>query len=190
MRRALAIFFAVLPGPALAHDAFGDLGPFYASLLHPLADPAQGLILVAVAVLLARQPVETVRPAYAALAVAGLLAAAAHLVLASAGPGPQAMGIGAALVAGLALSGVRVPIAVAVALSGIAALAAGFALDLPEGRRAALLAVLGGGLGIALLPLLAWGLVEFLQDRLGRVAGAVAASWVAAVGIMSAALQG
>ena len=71
---ALAIGALLAPGPAAAHDAFGDLGPFYVNLLHPLADPAQGLLIAAVAVLLARQPLATVRPAYAALALAGAAA--------------------------------------------------------------------------------------------------------------------
>ena len=43
-RLSLVLLVAVAAGSphvALAHDAFGDLGPFYGALLHPLADPAQ-----------------------------------------------------------------------------------------------------------------------------------------------------
>jgi hydrogenase/urease accessory protein HupE len=39
----------IVPSPALAHDAFGDLGPFYASFLHPLADPLQAVLLIGTA---------------------------------------------------------------------------------------------------------------------------------------------
>ena len=69
MRRlALALVAAVLPGAAAAHDAFGVLCPVYAVLLHSLADPGQTLVLVATGVLLARQPLATVRSTWAALA--------------------------------------------------------------------------------------------------------------------------
>ena len=43
----------IVPAPALAHDAFGDLGPFYASLLHPLADPLQAALVIGTAAFLA-----------------------------------------------------------------------------------------------------------------------------------------
>lgn len=74
-----------------------------------------------------------------------------------------------------------------VAIAAAGAVAAGLAIDLPPGQRAGALAALGGALGIALTGLLVWGLVDLLQRRLGRVAGAVAGSWIAAVGIKAAA---
>jgi thiamine transport system permease protein len=55
---------------------------------------------------------------------------------------------------------------------------------------AAFLALLGpgGALGVALVPLLLWGLLERVGGALGPVVPAVAGAWVAAVGIMMAAL--
>ena len=180
---------ASVPGAAAAHDAFGDLGPFYASLLHPLADPAQGLLVAAAAVLLARQPLATVRPAYAALAACGALAVGAHSVAGLAPLGLRATGIA---VAALGL----------VALSGLPPAARRRRDD--RGRRGrrrrprrstcrpapapAALAALGGAAGIALLALLVWGGVDLATRRLGPIAGAVAGAWIAAIGIMSAAL--
>ncbi len=58
---------------------------------------------------------------------------------------------------------------------------------MPPGFRPSALAAVGGALGIALFGLLVWGLVDLLQRRVGRVAGAVAGSWIAAVGLMAAA---
>lgn len=178
---------ALLPGVAEAHDAFGDLGPFYAALLHPLADPAQGLVLAAVAVLLARQPLASVRPALAALALAGSLAVSIGALTAHAAPGLAATALAAALLGLLALTGISLGRWPTVALAAAVAVAAGLAIDLPPGLRAGGLAALGGALGIALGALLVWGLVDFLQRHYGRVAGAVASSWIAAVGVMAAA---
>jgi hypothetical protein len=93
-----------------------------------------------------------------------------------------ATGLGLAALSGVALG--RGPV---VALASAAAVWAGLAIDLPSGFRAGALSALGGSLGIALAGLLVWGLVDALQRRLGRIAGAVAGSWVAAVGVMTAA---
>ena len=183
---AAAVLAAALAGPAAAHDAFGDLGPFYASLLHPLADPAQGLLIAAAAILLTRQPLATVRVAYATMAACGAVAVTVH-----AAPLPlglRATGVAVTLLGLLALSGVRVPPVVATTLAAAAAIAAGLAVDLPAGGRAAILAAIGGSAGIALLALLVWGGVDLATRRLGPIAGAVAGAWIAAIGIMSAAL--
>lgn len=187
-RNGLALAAAVLPGAAQAHDAFGDLGPFYASLLHPLADPAQGLLLAAVAVLLAAQPLATVRPAYAVVVFAGAVAIPVGATLGVAAPGTRAVALTAVLLGLLALVPLRLPPWVGAGLAGLAAVVAGLALDLPPGPRAAGLAALGGALGIALITLLLWGGVDLARRRVGSVAGAVAGAWVAAVGLMAAAL--
>lgn len=189
MRRfALAASLALAPGAASAHDAFGDLGPFYASLLHPLVDPAQGLLVAAAAVLLARQPLASVRPAFAALALCGALAVALHAVTAPpAAPGLRATGIAVAILGALALSGLRLGPAAAV-LAAAAAVVAGLSVDLPPGFRAGALAALGGSAGIALLALFVWGGVDLAARRVHPAASAVAASWVAAIGIMVCAL--
>jgi hypothetical protein len=190
IRLAVAVMALVLvPGAAAAHDAFGDLGPFYAALLHPLADPSQGLIVAAVGVLLARQSLETVRPAYAAFVASGAASVLAGAVAPHPAPGLALVALGAAGFGIAALAGLQLGRPLAVALAGAAGLAAGLAVDLPPGWRAGGLAALGGTLGLALGSLLIWGLVDLLQRRLGRGAGAVAASWIAAVGVMAAAFD-
>lgn len=187
-RAAPGLAVALLPGAAAAHDAFGDLGPFYASLLHPLADPAQGLLIAAVAVLLARQPLATVGPAYAALAVCAALAAGLHFVVGLPPVGLRATGLAVAALGLLAVTGWRLPVVVMAGLAAAVAVVAGFAVEFPEGGRAAALAAFGGAAGVALLALLVWGGVDYASRRLGRIAGAVAGAWIAAIGVMSAAL--
>lgn len=177
-----------LPGAAAVHDAFGDMGPFYASLLHPLADPAQGVALAGAAAMLARQRLETVRPAFAALAICGALAAGA----ATAGLAPnvpqQALAVLAVTLGLAALAGAAAPRPAVLALAGATGVAAGLALSAVGGGRDAALAMIGGAAGVAGFALFLWGGVDLAVRRLGPVAGMVAGSWVAAVGLMTAAL--
>jgi hypothetical protein len=173
-------------GPATAHDAFGDLGPFYANLLHPLADPAQALLIVGIAVLLARQPLATVRPAYAALVLAGAATILLGVLVVLEPPGLQMTGLLAAALGAAALFGLTLRPLPATLLAASIAVVAGIAIDLSP--RAAGLSALGATLGIALSTLLVWGLVDTARCHFGPVATAVAGSWVAAVGIMAAAL--
>jgi urease accessory protein len=191
MRRApflVALIAGGLAEPALAHDAFGDLGPFYANLLHPLADPGQGILIAAIAVLLAGQPLAAVRPAYAALALAGAATIGVGALVPLDPPGIRTTGILAAALGAAAL--LRLPLRPlpATLLAGAVAVAAGLAVDVPPGPRVPGLPILGAALGLALAALLVWGLVDLARRRLGPVAGAVAGSWVAAVGILAAAL--
>ncbi len=187
-RNGAAVSASLFPAGAHAHEAFGDLGPFYGGLLHPLVDPVQGLILVALAVLLASQPRSSVRVAYAAAVVAGALAILVHAARPVPPPGVPLVGLVVAGVGLLSLLGPRIPVAALVLLAGALAAFAGIAGDTPDGVRAVMLSAGGSILGIALLVLLAWGGLDLLQSRLGRVAGAVAGSWVAAIGVMAAAL--
>jgi hypothetical protein len=191
MTRRLAAAVAglmLLPGSASAHDAFGDLGPFYASLLHPLADPAQAVVLAGFAVLLARQELVTVRRGYAGFAVASavVVPAAAWAAL----PAVELFVAGAlATLLGLAvLLGQRLPGLAVVGLGLVAASLASLAFDAATGLRDGLLLVLGGTLGLATATLLLWSLFDLLRRRIGDIACAVAGSWVAAVGIMTMAL--
>ena len=192
-RLALAAALAArFPPPAAAHDAFGDLGPFYASCLHPLADPAQGLLdrrrrrpprppaarhrpprLRRARALLARSPSRLHARRRAAAA-----RAARHR--------PRSVGRSRPRSRSPACASRR---ARHRALAAAAAIAAGLAIDLPARRSApGLLAALGGAAGIALLALLVWGAVDLAIRRLGPVAGAVAGAWIAAIGLMSAVL--
>jgi hypothetical protein len=173
-RIATVLGAAFLPGAAAAHDAFGDMGPFYANLLHPIADPAQGVVLVGAAAFLGRQPIETVRPAYAALALGGAAAALAAIL---------ACLLGAGAILPFTLSAWA-----AAPLAGGAGVAAGLALTAGAGLREATLGLFGGALGVGVAPLLLWGLMDLAVRRLGPVAAAVIGAWVAAVGVMTAAL--
>jgi urease accessory protein len=184
----IACLAVALPGAAQAHDAFGDLGPFYQGLLHPLVDPSQGLALAAVAVLLARQPLAAVRTAFAVLACAALAAALLHPFLPVSVLSVQLAGV-LGVAAGLAaLSGLAVPVILLAAFGAGVALLAAMAGDTPSGLRASALTAGGTALGITLFVLLLWGAVDLLQSRFGRVAGAVAGSWIAAIGLMVAVL--
>lgn len=187
-RIGAAVAASLFPAAARAHEAFGDLGPFYGGLLHPLVDPAQGLIVVALAVLLASQPCSSVRVAYAAAVITGALAILVHAASPVPPPGVPLVGLVVAGVGLLSLLGPRIPVPALVVLAGALAAFAGVAGDTPDGMRAILLSAGGACLGIALLVLLAWGCLDLLQSRLGRVAVAVAGSWVAAIGVMAAAL--
>jgi hypothetical protein len=185
---AAALAAAILPNLAAAHDAFGDMGPFYANLLHPAADPAQGVALAGAAAFLARQPLDTVRPAYAALALGGAMATLAAITGLAPPPPPLLAAILACLLGAGAVLPFRLPGLAAAPLAGGAGVAAGLALSAGPGLRDAALGLLGGALGVALAPLLLWGAMDLAIRRIGPVVGAVIGAWVAAVGIMTAAL--
>lgn len=178
---------AALPSRALAHDAFGDLGPFYQALLHPLADPSQGLLLAAAAVLLARQSLTIVRPAYAALVAGAAIAATLAAVVGWPAPSARAPTLAALVLALAALAPVRLwrmaagaPTAAAAAAGALAALVPGPGTVLP--------AVIGTATGIALVSLALWRAADAADRRLSPLASRVLAAWIAAVALMVAAL--
>ena len=139
--------------------------------------------------LLARQPLATVRPAYAALAACGALAVACSPPLASRRrPGLRAAGLAATALGLVALSGLRLGRCPPPALAAAAAVAAGLAIDLPPGPGRLPSPRSAAPLGIALLGAAGLGRRRPRQRRLGPVAGAVAGSWIAAIGLMAAAL--
>jgi hypothetical protein len=184
----LSCVAAVVPGPALAHDAFGDLGPFYASLLHPLADPLQAALLIGTAAFLARQPLSVTRralPVFAGCAAlaAGALAAGAPLALSS------ILLALAVLIAGLAalLPQAWVPGPATLALTAATGALTGLAPGPPE--SGALQPLLGTVGGIAALALLCWFALETAGRCLTPLVPWVAGSWVAAVGILVAAVS-
>jgi hypothetical protein len=188
---ATAAALVAAASPAAAHDAFGDLGPFYQAALHPFADPAQGLVLVATALLLARQPRASVRPAYAALVLAAGVTLALGSLLHLPAPGLRTMAV-AALALALATLFAPRPGPTGTTL---AAVFTGAALALPLAPeigtvvpRAALLGLIGGALGIAVVTLWTWGAAEWADRRISPLATSVAAAWVGAVALMTAAL--
>jgi hypothetical protein len=176
---------ALTPSPALAHDAFGDLGPFHASLLHPLADPLQAALVVGIAAFLASRPIGTARialPVFVAAAALGLgLGWGAGLV---ASPLVTA-GIAGILGLAATLPARWTPLWTALPLAAAAGVLAGLAPDAPGG--AALQPLLGGFLGIGIFAALGWAGFDALARRLSPIAPAVAGSWVAAIGMLAGA---
>jgi hypothetical protein len=172
---------------ARAHDAFGDLGPFYAGVLHPLANPLQGALMVGVAALAAPRSAAGARAVLTGFVTAAVLAslfAAFGLIQAANQPTLAAVSI----VVGIAATLPRrvLPSAALMLLGAGAGLIAGAAGDITEPVQPAPLA--GAILGLGLLPLLLWGAIEALHQRVSPWAPAVIGSWVAALGVMLAAL--
>ena len=189
MRLSPAIACAALfPGAAQAHAAFGDIGPFYQSLLHPLADPAQGLILAGLAVLLVRQTKEKVQRAFLVLLIAVVAATLLRLAVSTPEFALRWVGIAVASLGLLAISGWSMPLPLLLVITACVGVSAAIAPDFPPDPGAAVLAVGGSVGGVLLLVLAIWGGLDSLQLRLGRVAPTVAGSWIAAIGVMAAAL--
>ena len=188
MRRPAVLALALsAPAPALAHDAFGDLGPFYASLLHPLADPMQAALVIGTAAFLAGRSLGTVRVALPVFAAA---AALSHLLLGwrmGVLPHPLLAAVAAFAVGSAATlpdRWTRVPAGlILVAATGILV---GLAPDRPP-AQGALQPILGTVLGVAILATLAWAALDAAARRVSPLAPAVAGSWVAAVGLLAGA---
>jgi uncharacterized membrane protein YccC len=86
-------------------------------------------------------------------------------------PGLRTTGFLAAALGAAALFGASLRALQATLVAAAIAVAAGLAVDLPPGPRAAGIAALGAALGIALAALLVWGLVDEARRHLGPVAG-------------------
>lgn len=185
-----AFAFFLQPGTAQSHEAFGDLGPFYQGLLHPLADPAQGLVLAGIAVLLARQPVQVVRPAFLVLLLCAGFGPLIHLAVSTPSLDSRSAGLVAVILGGVAIFGIALPAGLVAIMAGAIALLAGIAGDVLTDVRSLLLSTGGTAVGIAIFVLFLWAALDIIQSRLGRLAGAVAGSWVVAIGVMAAALPG
>ena len=187
MRRSVVVLAAAAPAPAMAHDAFGDLGPFYASFLHPLADPLQAALILGAAAYLAGRPLGTVRialPLFVAVAALSLLLATRRPDLV---PGTLALASVLVATGGAALLPARMtPAWVSFALVALAGVFAGLApggIAAPDGLQP----LAGGTLGIAVLATLAWVALDALSRRISPVAPAVAGSWVVALGLLAGA---
>ncbi len=183
----LTLLLAAVPGPVLAHDAFGDLGPFYASLLHPLADPIQAALVLGTAAFLAGRSLDTVR---VALPVFMAAAALSHLLISwrfgIVAP-PIVAAAGAVAVGGAAtLPDRRTRPYAGVLLVAATGALVGLAPDRPP-ATGALQTILGTVLGIAAITTLAWAALDALARRVSGLAPAVAGSWVAAVGLLAGA---
>ncbi|MGI1660900.1 HupE/UreJ family protein [Palleronia sp. KMU-117] len=185
-RRGLPVLLAATPSPALAHDAFGDLGPFYAGLLHPLADPLQAALVVGTAAFLAGRPIEIARvalPVFVAATALGLGLLGWRLGLV---PAPLLLAAGAVLIGLAATLPARwTPVWASLALVAVTGALAGLAPGQPDGGTVQPL--LGGLLGIGILTALAWAGLDALARRLAPIAPAIAGSWVAAIGMLAGA---
>lgn len=173
-----------LPTPLFAHDAFGDLGPFYASLLHPLADPMQAALIVGTGAFLAGRPLAIARVALPVFIVAASIVALAVFAGASISAPRVLATIAVLLIGGAAmLPDVWTPLPMVLSLvaatGAFAALAPGTA---PDGTT--LQPFLGTTVGIAGFATLLWWGFEAARRRLTPIAPQVAGSWVAAIGIL------
>ena len=148
-----------------AHEAFGDLGPFHQALLHPVSDPAQGLLVAAASVLLVVQLARSVRAGLAALALASGLALLAQTISPLPAPGGRLV---AALVIGISVIGLLAlhpgPAATAL-LAAVVGMAAAFSVDVRQGLLPALLTVTGRMAGIVFGTLFLWGAIDVAARR-------------------------
>lgn len=184
-RRLFCVGAAVLlPDTASAHEAFGDLGPFYTHMLHPAVDPAQALVLVGAGALLTRQPIATVKLAYAVLVVAGALAVSILVLVPFASPGLWLTATTTILLGLLTISGMLLPRWMVCALCAAVAVLAASALDMTGTGLAVLQKAIGGALGLAVTVLFFWGFLDFAVRRIHPVSAAVVGSWIAAVGLL------
>ena len=186
-RLGIALVAAALPVPGAAHDAFGDLGPFYASFLHPLADPLQAALVVGTAAFLAGRPVETVRVALPVFLVATLLAQLLAGVREDIAAAPLLVAFGLVAIGAVALLPKHwSPLWMVIAVVAITGVFVGLAPG-PLPPEGALQPLAGGALGIAVSTTLAWAAIDTLSRRVSQVAPALAGSWVAAVGLLAGA---
>lgn len=183
MRRfgGTAIACSAFPWPVAAHDAFGDLGPFYAHLLHPLAAPLQGLLIICAMALLVSAGARTARTGLPAF-LAGAILGACALSLAHAPPQPTAhLAIASAALGVAALARCSLSIQSVVTCTFLTGLLVGAAADPPAADGDLARPLAGTLAGILLMSLLAWSAIDALRSRLpltasltGIVAAAVA----------------
>ena len=181
---ALAVIPMLIPTTAVAHDAFGDLGPFYASMLHPLADPLQAAVLVGTAAFLAGRPLSVVRRAMPIFVlVAGIASVAVFSGKIYATP-PVLAGL-AALLVGLAatLAENWTPRVVINALVITTGAVVGLAPGTPDDGLT-LQPLMGSIFGISVLLTFFWFTFEVAARRLTVLLPKVVGTWVAAVGIL------
>ncbi|OYW52199.1 MAG: hypothetical protein B7Y80_20390 [Hyphomicrobium sp. 32-62-53] len=179
---------AISPDIAVAHEAFGDLGPFYTHMLHPAVDPAQGLVLVGTGALLARQPIEAVRPAYAIFALAAALGISVLAVLPLTAPAMRMTGATAIVLGVLVTIGLPLPRwFVALICAAMAAMAA-VSFEMSGTAFIIVQKAFGGALGLAVTVLFVWGTLDWTAQRVHPIATAVAGSWITAAGLLVLAI--
>lgn len=157
------VLFACLARTAQAHDAFGDMGEFYAHLLHPLAAPLQGLLIITAMCLLAAHAGGVIRIALPAFlggaALAAVAVAFAHV------PPPIALHLTIACLALAlaALTATSLSQASVIACAVFAGLLVGASADPPTSESDVLRPLLGTIFGISLIGLYAWAAMDWLR---------------------------
>lgn len=181
---AIGTVLTLTPATAFAHDAFGDLGAFYGSMLHPLVDPLQAAVLIGTAAFLAGRSLTVVRGALPVYVLAAALAAVALSVSQLASPPSWLPGLAAVLIGLAATVPERwMPRPAVYALVVVTGVLTGLA---PGSSDTGLSAqpLLGTVFGICVLATLAWFAMESASRRLSWLVPKVIGSWVAAVGIL------
>ena len=180
----------LLAPAAHAHAPLPGIEGFYRGLAQPFTEPAQGLSLVAIGVLIGRLGADWVlrafssilAAAFTALLLTGLIWGAPFLWL------PNLL-LGAALVCGAVLALWRTPTGPAViALAVLAGLATG-ANGLPEAGDGMFITSAGSLVGLAVVLAYAAGAAAWLKRKEAdqpvlQIAIRVAGSWIAAIAIL------
>ena len=183
MRKSLAglpiAAFLWATWPALAHDAFGNVAPFWSGALHILVSPLSMATLLATGAVLATIKYATAeRCGLMVMASAGLVALTGDTLSAFAPVGAIAAG----LIAATGFKPEGLPLQVLCILAG-SSIAAAASVDKPDLLTSAgvILIVFAALLGALLV-------FEALEQKL-PLARRVIGAWVAAIGLLLAALS-
>ncbi|MBK7405048.1 MAG: HupE/UreJ family protein [Phycisphaerales bacterium] len=188
-RRNLPIALLALPAfaaPAQAHLVTTDLGPFYDGALHPVLAPLDALPIIALAALAGLAGAKHGRASFAALLTGWAVGAALAYTLRTPLFSPPLVTPIALLVLGIAAAAnVKPPLALLASIAGLLGLFRGAATgadaassDLPW------LVVLGSTFGVLVLGVFTHAGAYRLSESKGRIAVRVAASWIAAIGLL------
>ena len=192
VRLAIVSSLLLLPAaPAAAHPVFAGVTGFYGGLLHPLFVPTHTLALVALGLLIGRQPARA--RTVAALMLAASLIGGFLAITRAIGetPAPDIL-LGTAAVCGL-LVALAVPLPPIIPWIAAAVTGAALALDSPPDVvdvREAIVMMLGTGLGALLLPLAVVECTVAIKAMWLQIGIRVVGSWIAASAILGLALAG
>lgn len=186
---ALAVVMCGLPSPLLAHDAFGDLGPFYSSFLHPLADPLQAALIVGTAAFLAGRPLTTTQwglPAFVCAATISVLAAATGTLdaVSTVMVALVTVLVGLASVTPMTWTAKSTSIAIVAITGSILGATPESAASDPVVQT-----LLGTLTGITVFAVVAWLALDAAGRRLTPLILQIAGSWIAAIGILVGAFS-
>ncbi len=187
-RLAATVLAAASPGVAFAHGSFGELGGFYAGMLHPVAAPVHLLATIALGMLLGKEGQVGAARTLPAIVVGCLLG----FLLA---PPDAAIAVQVGLLAAIALVGVLIAANLAVPWSAatLLAFATAFAIIMdsaPEatsgGERLTTLA----GTSLSVSATFVWisALVGCLRRPWQLIGIRIAGSWISACALLVLAL--